>query len=176
MAGAEFVGVNLRDGCHQTLKERFFGHFQAEDGHGKPGANGDIFGEVESQGGLPLRGAGGEDNQLGGLKARGQLVELAVAGGCAGDALALAKDFFQALEVGVDDFLHRDETDADTVFGEGEDRRFGAVEDAVGALLAFKGALLDGVSGVNQVAKERLLFDDADVMLDVGGTRHTVHE
>src|SRR6266481_3253154 len=54
MAGAEFVGVDLRDGGDQALEEGLLGHFEAEDGDGLAGADGDVFGEAEGQALPPL--------------------------------------------------------------------------------------------------------------------------
>ncbi len=69
-----------------------------------------------------------------------------------------------------------DEPGADAVFGEREDRGLGVVENGVGAVFAFKGALLNVVRGVNQIAQHRFFFDDARVMLHVGDARHAVGE
>jgi len=63
------------------------------------------------------------------LQAGRQLVELVVAGGDAGDALAFAEDFFEAFEIVADDVFDGDEADFYAVLGEGEDRGFGVVED-----------------------------------------------
>src|SRR4029077_5095994 len=78
MAGAEFVGVDLGYGGDEALEEGLLGHFEAEDGDGLAGANGDVLGEVKGQRGFSLRGARGEDEQLGGLKAGGEFVQLDV--------------------------------------------------------------------------------------------------
>src|SRR6266436_4039091 len=176
MAGAEFVGVDLGYGGDEALEERLLGHFEAEDGDGLAGADGDVFGEVEGQRGFSLRGTRGEDEQLGGLETGGELIELDVAGGDAGDALAFAKDFFEALEIVADDVLDREEADADAVFGELGDGGFGVVEDGVGAVFALKGALLDVVRGMDEIAEDGFFFDDARVVLDVGDAGHAVGE
>src|SRR6267143_5358392 len=176
MAGAEFVGVDLRDGGDEALEEGLLGHFEAEDGDGLAGADGDVFGEVEGQRGFSLRGTRGEDEQLGGLQAGGQLVQLDVAGGDAGDAFAFAEDFFEALEIVADDVLDGDEAGADAVFGELEDGGFGVVEDGVGAVVALEGALLNVVRGVDEIAEDGFFFDDARIVLDVGDARHAIGE
>src|SRR6266852_1849880 len=176
MAGAEFVGVDLGDGGDEALEERLLGHFEAEHGDGLAGANSDVFGEVEGQRGFSLRGARGKDEQLGRLQTGGELVQLDVAGGDAGDALAFAEDFFEALEVVANDVLDREEADADAVFGDGEDGGFGVVEDGVGAIFALEGALLDVVRGMDEIAEDGFFFDDARVVLDVGDAGHAVGE
>src|SRR5712675_2666159 len=176
MAGAEFVGVDLGYGGDEALEERLLGHFEAEDGDGLAAADADVFGEVEGERGFSLRGARGEDQQLGGLQAGGQLVQLDIAGGDAGDAFAFAEDFFEALEIVADDVLDGDEAGADAVFGELEDGRFGVVEDGVGAVFALEGALLNIVGGVDEIAEDGFFFDDARVVLDVGDAGHAIGE
>ena len=143
---------------------------------GMAGANGNIFGEIQRQRGFSLRRARGENQQLGGLQSGSELVQLAVTGGDAGDALAFAKNSFEALEIVANDVLHRDEAGANAIFGEREDRRLGVVENGVGAVFAFKRALLNVVRGVDQIAQHRFFFDDARVVLDVGDARHAVGE
>ncbi len=105
MAGAEFVGVNLRDGGDQALKQRLLGHFQAENGRRMAAADGNIFREVQRQSGFSLRWARGKNQQLRRLQAGSELVELAVAGGDAGDAFAFAENALEALEIVADDVL-----------------------------------------------------------------------
>ena len=69
MASAEFVSVDLGHGSDEALQQRFLGHFQTEDSDGLTGADGDIFREVQSERGFSLRGAGGQDQELGRLQA-----------------------------------------------------------------------------------------------------------
>src|SRR5713101_7068112 len=82
----------------------------------------------------------------------------------------------EAREIVADDVLYREEADADAVFGELEDGRFGVVEDGVGAVFALEGALLDIVRGMNEIAEDGFFFDDARVVLDVGDAGHAVGE
>ncbi len=60
------------------------------------------------------------------------------------------------------------------VVGDGEDRALGLVQDQVGFLLGLVRVGDDLVRRVDQIAKRRLLFDDARVVLDVGRARHAV--
>ncbi len=86
------------------------------------------------------------------------------------------EDFFEALEIVANDVFDREEADADAVFGELEDGGFGVVEDGVGAVFALKGALLNIVRGMNEIAEDGFFFDDARVVLDVGDAGHAVGE
>jgi hypothetical protein len=176
MTGAEFVCVDLSNGSDETLQQRFLGHFEAEDGDGKAGANGDIFGQIERESGFSLRWARGENDQFGRLQAGEELVEFAVAGGDAGDAFAFAENFLEAFEIVTDDIFDRDETGFDAIFGEGKDLGFGAVEDGIGPVFAIESVLLNFVRGVNEITEHRLFLDDAGVMLDVGNARDAIHQ
>src|SRR5262249_20302816 len=150
---AEFVSVNLGDGSDETLEERFFGHFQAEEGDGHASTDGNVFSKVKRESSFSLRRPSREDEQFGILQAGKELVELHIAGGNAGDAFTFAEYFFEALEIVADDVLDGNEAGFDAVFGDGEDGGFGAVEDGVGALFAFESALLNVVCGVDEVAE-----------------------
>src|SRR5215469_624855 len=174
MAGAEFVRVNLRHRRDQPLQQRFLGHLQAEHRDRLAAANGDVFHQVQRQRGFSLRRPRRENEQLRMLEAGGELVQFRIAGGNPGDALALFEYFFQALKVVANDVLDRDQAGTHAVFGERKDRGLGAIKNGVGAFFSFKRALLNIVCGVNQVAQDGFLFDNARIVLDVGYARHAV--
>ena len=137
-------------------------------------ANGDVLHHVQSERRFSLRRPRGQNEQLGRLQAGGELIQFRVAGGNASDAFAFLEDFFQALKIVANDVLDGNQAGADAVFGQSEDRGFRAVENGVGAVFAFKGALLDLVRSVNQVAQHGFFFDDARVMLDVRDAGHAI--
>ena len=68
------------------------------------------------------------------------------------------------------------EAGLDAVVGDREDRALGLVENEVGILIGFVGVRQNLVRREDQVAKRRLLLDDAGVVLDVGGARDAVDE
>src|SRR5258706_8938266 len=70
----------------------------------------------------------------------------------------------------------REESIADLVVGDREDRVLGLIEDDVGVLFPVVRGREDLVRREDQVAERRLLFDDPRVVLDVGRSRHAVHE
>ena len=174
MAGAKFVGVDLSDGGDQTLKQGFLGHFEAEDGDGQAAPDGDVLGKIQREGGFPLRRPTSENDEFGGLQTREQLVQFAVSGGNAGDTFAFAEDFFEAIEIFVDDVFDGEQAGFDAILGELEDFGFGGVEDNVGTRFAFEGLLLDIVGGVDEITEHRFFFDDAGVVLDVGDAGNAV--
>ncbi len=99
--------VDLRHRRHQPLQQRFLGHFQAEHGHRVPAANRNVFHQVQRQRRFSLRRPRRQNQQLGGLQARRELVQLDVARGNPRDALPFFEDSFQALEIVADDVLYR---------------------------------------------------------------------
>src|SRR5882724_4167422 len=117
VAGAEFVPVDLRHGRNETLEQGLFGHFQTEHGDGQTGTHGDIFGEVEGQGGLPLRRASGGNQQFGILQTGSEFIELGIAGGNPGNAFAFLEDTFEALEIVANDIFDGQKAGANAVFG-----------------------------------------------------------
>jgi len=134
MAGTEFVGVYLRDGGDQALEEGLLDIFEAEDRRRAGRSGWRCFGEVEGQRGFALRRARGEDEQLGGLKAGGELVELDEPVAMPVMLLPSRKIFSRRSKLSRTMSFDREEADADAVFGELEDGGFGVVEDGVGAV------------------------------------------
>ena len=175
MAGAEFVRVDIGVGGEQAHQQRFLGHFQAEDGHAMSG-HGHALGDVQRQRGFAHGGPRRQDNQLGGLEAGGHVVKRVIAGGQAGDGAAFGDQAVQPLVVFLHQLLDGDEALADAVFSQAEDFGFRRVEHFVRVQLRFERALLDGMRGLDEVAQDGFLFDDARVVADVGDARHAVHE
>src|SRR5258707_15746160 len=97
-----------------------------------------------------LRRPRGENQQLGGLQAGSEFVQLHVPRRYSGDALPFLEDSFQALEIVADDVLNRKQPHPNAVFRQCENRRLRAIQNGVRAILALKRALLNIVSSVNQ--------------------------
>ena len=90
--------------------------------------------------------------------------------------LPALKVFVQAGKSGPDDFLQRQQPGPYAVFRQREDGLLGAVQQLIGFLLGLKAFGNDVVGGVDQVPQQRLLLDDASVVLDGGDARHAVHQ
>ena len=174
VASAEFVRVDARFRSEQAQQQRFLRHFQAEDGDRLTIADSDVFGDVQRERGFSHRRTRGEDDKLGRLQAGGLIVEARVAGGEAGDAPAFAEDALEALEIVADEFFDADESGAHAIFGNLEDRGFGAIENHVGVVTGCERLFLDGGGGEGEIAEEGFFFDDARVVLDVRHARKAV--
>ncbi len=141
-----------------------------------PSTDRNVLHEVQRQRRLSLRRPRRQNQQFGRLQSRRELVQFDVARGNPRDALPFLKNSFQALEVVADDVLDRQQSHAHAVFGQRKNRRLRAIQNRVRAVLALERSLLNVVRGVNQVAQDRLLFDDPRVVLDVRNLRHAVRQ
>ena len=135
-----------------------------------------MLGDVQHQAGLPHRRAGGDDDQVARLHAARHAVQIHEAGRHAGDELLLLEQLLDLRQALFDDLPHRDEALLGAVLRDREDRLLGFVEDRVGVVLGVPGPRRDGLARVNQRAQRGLLLDDPGVVLDVGGSRHAVHQ
>ncbi len=168
--------IDLCNRGHQTLQQRFLGHFQAEHRYRHPRPNRNIFRQIQRQRGFPLRWACRKNNQFRRLQAGKQLVQLAVTRGNSGDAFPFAKNLFQALEIVANQVLDGNQPGLHAIFGQRKNAGLRAVQYHVRSVFAFQRALLDLVRGVNQVAQQRLLSHDPRVVVDVRYPRHPVHQ
>ena len=90
--------------------------------------------------------------------------------------LLVLKELLDLREAVLDQVAHGDKAGLDAVVGDREDRAFRLVENEVGFLIGLVGVRQNLVRREDQVAQRRLLFDDARVVLDVGGARDAVDE
>ena len=170
------VRVHLRVRGQHAHEQRFLRHFQREDADHFAVEDGGVLGDVHGQRGFAHRGTRGDDDQVGGLKAAGHLVELGVVGGEAGDLLAAGVEFVERAEGVLDDRRDVDEALAEAVLGELEDALLGAVDDLFGFVGVVDG-FGDGVlRDVDEAAQQRLVAHDADVVLDGGPVGNAVDE
>src|SRR4029077_8029806 len=80
----QLVAGDPRPAGDEALGELDLGHLERKEGNWKPLLDGDVFGDVGDQRALAHRRAGGDDDQVAGLEAAGDRVDVAEAGGGAG--------------------------------------------------------------------------------------------
>ena len=95
--------------------------------------------ECRSGQALPHARAGGEDDQVAGLEAAGDRVEVVEAGCGAGDRLALAGQALELVELGVEEVVDRAEVLAAVLVGDLEDRALGHVDEVARERLVASG-------------------------------------
>jgi len=135
-AGADLVGINSRLGTEQAHGQLLFAHLQRKNPNRDAAHHGDIAGDGEGQGGLAHTGAGRNDDQVRGLKARRQFVQVRVMAGHPGDHLTIFLEPFYVLDALFDDLLERRITGANPTFGHGKDRSFRLIQDLFHILAA----------------------------------------
>ena len=99
-AGPQPLRVDRGDARQQAQDQLLLAHLQAEDADRLALANGRVLGDVEREAGLADAGPGGQDDQVAGLEAGGQLVQVREARGDADDLAAVGVQVVQPV-VGV---------------------------------------------------------------------------
>ena len=174
VARSKSMGVHVRQRGKQAHKQRFLGHFQAEDGHRGLLADGNILGDIEREGRLPHRGPRREDDQFRRLQPGSQAIELRVVRRQPRHALSFRNDALQALHIVLNHVFHGHQAHSNAVFGNLENRGLGAIEQGIRLFLRVQSRLLDGVGSVDQAAQQRFLFDDPSMVFQIRNSRHPV--
>ena len=139
-----------------------------------------MLGDVEGQRGLAHRRTRGEDDQVAGLQARGQSVEVIEAGADAGHFLgAVLVQLVDAVDQLHDQLVHALEAlpRLRAFFADAKDLAFGLVEYLRDrTALRIEGTGRDLVAGRHQFAQHRALAHDLGVAADVGCARHALRQ
>ena len=171
-ARAQPLRLHLRLAAHQPLRHLGLRHLEREERDRRLVTDAEIRGGAERERGLPHRRAGREDDQVAGLEAGRELVELAEARGDAGDVDAGLVEVHDPREALLEQVVDVGEVAADPLLGELEHHLLGAVDEVrrlAGTCLAEP---LDLLADPNEPAERRHLLDDAGVVLGVRGRRH----
>ena len=147
------------------------GHLEREEGDGQALPAGDVVGDVADERRLSQRGAGGEDDQVAGLEAAEQAVEVAEPRRGAGQLAVAAGERLEAVDLLGEDVGDLAEVAGPVLVGDLEQERLGLLDQLAGLALALVDGLLDPVRGVQQAAQERVLLDDPRVVAGVAGGR-----
>jgi hypothetical protein len=171
--------VDAALGAHQPAGHLLTRHLEREHGDRPLLADADVGGHVQRQRGLPHAGAGGQDQQVRVLKARRQLVEVAIAGGDAGQVLLRLVELCDPLERLGQQVGHRAEVVRDPLVGDREHDLLGLVDDLLWLAQALESDPGDLGAGVDQVPERARIADDLGVPQCVGyrgnGRRQGVH-
>ncbi len=159
-----------------AAQQRLLAHLQAEDGHNGAVVDGRILGDVDGQGGLAHRGAGGDDDQLALLQAAGHAVEFGEVGGQAGNLAALLVQIVDIPEGVLDDLVERLKAVGEALLADLHQLRFGGAEDFKRGFALVGGAGDGHGADAHQLAQQALVLDDADVLLDDRAARQTLSE
>ncbi len=170
------MGVDTRLGAEHALEQLLVRHLEREHGHRTPVSHGGVRGDIERQGGLPHRGARGQNDEIGRLEAGSQLVELEEPRVDAGDRLPLLGEVFDPFDAERADLSQGKEAGAQPFLGDVEDRFFGFIEHLVGGTFGPHRRGENLLGRADQLAEDRLFLDDLRVVLDVCGARGAVDQ
>ncbi len=98
---------------------------------GMPTFDGGVLGNVESQSGLAHGRTAGDDDQVRGLKARGQLVQFGETRWNSGDELVLLVESFDGLKAGFDNIFEGVKRRPDPVLRDFEDGALGLIQEII---------------------------------------------
>ncbi len=177
LASPELLRVDATLGAEQALHELLGRHLEREHRDRNAVRDRRVGRDVERHRRLPHRRARGDDAEVALLKARRHAVEVREARGHAGDPGVGLLQALDVLERRPEDLLDPDEALALVALGDLEDARLGLVEDLVDVALALLVDVPDDLRRLlHEPAQQRLVADDACVVLDVGGGRNRVDE
>src|SRR5262245_59120124 len=176
IAGAHLVGVDPALRAQEALHELLLGHLEAQHEHPLVIAHAGVLGDVHGKGRLPHGGPARDDDEIARLEARGQLIELAEAGGESGDVLLLIVELLDLLEGALEDGAHGERRALHAPLGDLEDEPLRVVQHLLDVVAPFV-ALADDLGGdADEVPQHGLLADDAPVREKGGGSRGLFHE
>src|SRR4051812_14529665 len=167
LALAQVVALDGGLARDEALRELPLGHLEAEQRDGFARVQRGVLREVGHQRRLAHRRPCGEDDQVAGLEAAGERVEVLEAGRRADDRRALERELLQLVQLGVQQLLDRAEVLARVLVGDLEDRSLRHVDQLARAGLVAMDLRLDLVRGVQEPAQHRVLAHDARVLADV---------
>ena len=176
IAVAELLAIDAGGGAEHAGEQRLLGHFQREDGDGLLELQGNMLGDVQGERGFAHGGPRGDDAKIAAVHAAGHFVELGEAGADALDALAGVEEGADAALIALEDLAWVEEAGLDLRIAEFEEGLFGAGEDFAGLFLAEQGAVHHVLRGEDDAPQDGLVFDDADVAVEVGNLREAVVE
>jgi hypothetical protein len=177
LSAAELLRVDAALGAQQALHELLGRHLEREDRHRDAVRDRGVCGHVQCEGRLPHGGTRGDDAQVALLEPGGDAVEVGEARRHAGDARSGFLQPLDVLECRPEDLLDPDEALALVALGDLEDARLGLVEELVDVALALLVDVADDLRRLlDEPPEERLVADDARVVLEVRGRRDRVHE
>ena len=134
----------------------------------------DVRGDVQREGRLAHRRARGDEDEIGGLQAARQAVEVLEARRQARDAALRLVEHIDALERAHEDALDGLEAIRRLRARHGEDLLLSRIHDALDGLCVLVGGAGDFRRGVDEAAQLGLLLDDLRVVRDIGRRRHDV--
>ena len=135
-----------------------------------------VLGEVEREAGLADRWAGGDEDEVRLLEARGHRVEVREAGADAADLALVLVEVVEPVVGGVEQRLRAARSRADPLLADREELLLGAVDDLADVAVVLVAEPGDPAGRADEVAQHALALDDAGVVDRVDRGRREVDE
>ncbi len=172
LALAQVVATDRGLRGDEPLSELPLGHLEREQRDGRAGVERRVLREVRHQRRFAHRRSCGEDDQVAGLEASRDRVEVVEARRGAGDRLAFAGEALELLQLAGQEVADRQEVLAAVLVGDLEDGALGHVDEVARQRLVAVHTGLDLVGRAQQPAEHRVVAHDARVLADVADSRH----
>ena len=175
---AQVVALDRRLAGDEPLRQLGLAHLEAEQRHRlRPiPVQRHVLGDVRDQRRFSHGWPGSQDDQIAGLEAARDLVEVPEAGRRAGERDPLARELLPLVDLDVEDLADLAEVLRAVVVGDLEDAALGELDEDVGLLGAVEDARLDLVGLGQQPAQQRVLAHDAPVAQRVADGRDRAGE
>ena len=142
-------------------------HLEREEGDRLSVLGGDVLGDVAHERRLAERGPRGDHDQVPRLEAAELRVEVAEAGGRAGDVWSPLDSCLEAVDLVAEDLGDPAEVAGALLVGDLEQQALGALDQLLRLALAVVDRLLDLLRGREQPPQQRVLLDDLRVVAGV---------
>ena len=171
LALAQLVAGDPRPLGDQALGELGVGHLEREEGDRSLELDRDVLGDVGDEAGLAHPRASGEDDQVAGLEAPGDLVEVVESRRGAAELGAAAGELLEPVDLPGNDLGDLVEVLGLLLVGDLKQHPLRVLGQLHRLVLAVVDGRLDPLRGLQQAAQERVLLDDARVVAGVAGDR-----
>ncbi len=171
LALAQLVARDPRPAGDEALRQLHLRHLEREEGDRQPPFHRHVLGDVGDDRALAHRRPGGDDDQVAGLEAAGDRVDVAEAGGRAGHLGLAGGELLQPVDLVVEDLGEQAEVARLLFVGDVEEQLLGPLGELARFAVALVDPALDLLSGAEQAAQQRVLLDDLGVVLGVAGGR-----
>ena len=170
-SGPELARVHPGLGRDQTLGQLQVSHLEREEQHREVLPDRGVRRDPQGERCLAHRRSGTDHDQRSGLQAGEHGVEVGVARRGAGDGVAALVEHLELLEAPVEQRRQLLQGVGVATLGDREHHRLGGVDGLLDVVERLVAQLCDLVGGGDQAPQQRLLLDDAGVVLGVGDRR-----
>jgi hypothetical protein len=176
LALAQPVARDPRPAGDEALGQLHLRHLQREEGHRRVLLQGDVLGDVGDPGALSHRGPRRDHDQVPGLEATGESVDVLEPRRGPGQLALAAGELLQAVELVAEDLVQPPEVARLLLVGDLKQQPLGVLGQLARVVVALAHPFLDPLAGAEQTPQQRVLLHDLGVVLGISGGRHLGRE